>query len=161
MSADFSSGPSPDDEDMPVVSPQNRWPGIPDDEALEWCRVFNRHPPSPYRPWLMGQLQQATNRGQLPVVDEWVTTADAARSDGFTPTLYQELFDSLKSIKRWAYRSHPKNRMITAGNCNPAVPFESVLWEDWPRLVRDEGCSPHEATEIILLLAEPKFPPRR
>ncbi len=160
MSADPSPDLSPDDEGMPVEFRQHRWAGIPDDEALDWCRVFNRHPPAPYRPWLMGQLQQTASRGRPPVVDEWVATATAARSDGFTPALYQSLFDSLKTIKRWAYRSHPRNRMLTMGGCSPAVPFEPVLWEDWPRLVRRDGCSPEEATEVILLLAEPKFPPR-
>jgi hypothetical protein len=135
-----------------------QWRGFDPDNALRWSRVLLRHSPDPQRAGIKAQMSAAIARSVAVAGPGWVATADAARSDGFTPVLYQAPFESLRTIPKTAFRSHPDHRKVTFKTYLPGIPYESELWCDWPRLFLDEGFDAHAATGLSLLRAEPKFP---
>ena len=85
-------------------------------------------------------------------------TAARAREDGFTPVLYQALFESLQTIDVRAFRSHPGRRRTTFRSYVPGIPYESEIWNDWPRLFLEEEFDARTATALVLLRTEPLFP---
>lgn len=163
MTADFNehSSSDSDDESNSSREPGFRWPGFEKDEALHWSRVLLRHSPDPQRAGIKAQMSASIARGVAVAGPGWVSTADAARSDGFTPVLYQALFEALGTIPPGSFRSHPGHRKVTFKTYLPGIPYESELWSDWPRLFLDEGFDAHAATGLTLLRAEPKFPVTR
>lgn len=170
MTADFdehsSSGNGNDHSNKPGSGNESNnshrtryyWPGFEKDEALRWSRVLIHHSPDPQRAGIKAQMSAAIARGVAVAGPGWVATADAARSDGFTPVLYQALFESLRTITPSSFRSHPGHRKVTFKTYVPGIPYESELWSDWPRLFLDEGFDAYAATGLTLLRAEPKFP---
>ncbi|WP_432790653.1 hypothetical protein QYM46_02130 [Brevibacterium sp. K11IcPPYGO002] len=159
MSADFdndSADSHNDTENRRRAAEQ--WPGFDPEEALHWSKVLLHHSPDPQRAGIKAQMSSAIKRG-IPIAGPgWVSTADAARSDGFTPVLYQTLFETLRTIPKTAFRSHPWHRQNRHGTYLPGTPYESELWCDWPKLFLTEGFDAHAATSLTLLRAEPKFP---
>lgn len=166
MSADFHDNSASDDHGDPADrrAADNRrraaeqWPGFEAAEALHWSKVLLHHSPDPQRSGIKAQIHSAITSGVPVAGPDWVRTADAARSDGFNPVLYQTLFESLRTIEKAAFRSHPGHRMRTYNNYLPGTPYESELWCDWPKLFLTEGFDARTATSLTLLRAEPKFP---
>ena len=135
-----------------------QWPGFEPEEALHWSKVLLHHSPDPKRAAIKAQMSSAIARG-IPIAGpDWVPTADSARADGFNPVLYQALFESLRTISKTAFRSHPGHRQSTFKTYLPGTPYESELWSDWPKLFLTEGFDARTATALTLLRAEPKFP---
>lgn len=158
MSADFDDSADFHNDSDKSRRAAAQWPGFDPAEALHWSKVLLHHSPDPQRAAVKAQMSSAIKRG-IPIAGPgWVSTADAARSDGFTPALYQTLFDTLQSIPRTAFRSHPGHRQNRHCTYLPGTPYESELWCDWPKLFLAEGFDAHAATTLTLLRAEPKFP---
>ncbi|MGC2941744.1 MULTISPECIES: hypothetical protein [unclassified Brevibacterium] len=135
-----------------------QWPGFEPEEALRWAKVLLHHSPDPQRAGIKAQMSSAIARG-IPIAGpDWVSTADSARADGFNPVLYTALFESLRTIPKTAFRSHPGHRQATFTTYLPGTPYESELWSDWPKLFLTEGFEARTATTLALLRAEPKFP---
>ena len=80
-----------------------------------------------------------------------------ARDADFTPVLYHSLFEALHAIDADAFTRHPRHRQITHKNHPPGQPFEPELWNEWPRLVLNDGFSPGTAAELVLLVAEATY----
>ncbi|WP_152345829.1 hypothetical protein [Brevibacterium sp. CFH 10365] len=172
MSADFHDNADFHDDSAPDGSADRRdaenrrraaeqWPGFEPEEALHWSKVLLHHSPDPQRAGIKAQMSSAIARG-IPIAGpDWVPTADSARADGFNPVLYQALFESLRTIPKTAFRSHPGHRQSTFKTYLPGPPYESELWCDWPKLFLAEGFDARTATALTLLRAEPKFPRRR
>ncbi|MCF2573499.1 hypothetical protein [Brevibacterium sp. UCMA 11754] len=130
-----------------------RWPGFSETEALEWSRVILHHSPDPLPASIKAQMSAAIRRGTPVAAPGWARTADQARDCGFTPILYHSLFAVLHAIDPNSFRSHPHHRQVTHRNQFPGVPFEAELWQEWPRLVLNDGPSPGTAAELVLLFA--------
>lgn len=130
---------------------RDTWPGFSAAEASAWSRTLLRHSPDPLRALFKALIHEALESGRLPGVGDWASTADRARTDGFTPALYALLFSTLSTISPRDFRSHPTNRQITHPGYLPGTPYESELWSDWPRLVVDDGLDPRDAAELLLL----------
>lgn len=173
MSADFHNDDSHDEnpttdsrhadginsgDEHPDHKQHSSWPGFDAVESLRWARVLVRHSPDPQRPGIKAQIHVALERGVPVAGPDWVRTADLARSDGFTPVLYHALFESLRTIRPDAFRSHPGHRKTTFKTYLPGMPYETEIWNDWPRLFLTEGFDAQAATALALLRAEPKFP---
>ncbi|WP_209373426.1 hypothetical protein [Brevibacterium renqingii] len=155
MSAEFHDDHLPSDRHH---DPEDRWPGFEAEEALYWARVLLRHSPGPQRAGIKAQMHTAIERGVPVTGPEWVRTAETARGDGFTPVLYQTLFETLQTISPASFRSHPGHRKTVFKTYVPGTPYESELWSDWPRLFLTEGFDARTATSLALLRAEPRFP---
>ena len=152
MSADFY------DFDEKRRRAAEQWPGFDLAEALHWSKVLLRHSPDPQRAGIKAQMSEAINRG-IPVAGpDWVRTADSARADGFNPVLFQALHESLHTISKESFRSHPGHRQVTFKTYLPGTPYESELWSDWPKIFLTDGFDARTATALTLLRAEPKFP---
>ncbi|GAA1627584.1 hypothetical protein GCM10009700_14140 [Brevibacterium sanguinis] len=137
------------------------WTDFSPQDALHWCRVLIRHSPDPRPAGIKAVMWTTLEEGRPLGVPAWVTVATAARDDGFTPVLYESLFRTFTSIEASAFTSHPHRRQVTHPRSLPGTPYESVLWQPWPRLVLDEEFSPRDATTLCLLYGERLFPHRR
>ncbi|HJA61368.1 MAG TPA: hypothetical protein H9788_09775 [Candidatus Brevibacterium intestinavium] len=149
---------SADSHDPIPVDPRNPWEGFSADEALRWSRVLIHHSPDPQRASIKAAMSHSISNGVAVVGRDWVLTAARAREDGFTPVLYQALFESLQTIDVRAFRSHPGHRRTTFRSYVPGTPYESEIWNDWPRLFLEEEFDARTATALVLLRTEPLFP---
>src|SRR5690625_1698156 len=103
-------------------------------------------------------MSHSISNGVAVVGRDWVLTAARAREDGFTPVLYQALFESLQTIDVRACRSHPEHRRTTFRSYVPGTPYESEIRNDWPRLFLEEECDARTATALVLPRTEPPIP---
>ena len=149
---------SADSHDPIPVDPRNPWEGFSADEALRWSRVLIHHSPDPQRASIKAAMSHSISSGVAVVGRDWVLTATRAREDGFTPVLYQTLFESLTTIDVRAFRSHPGRRRATFRSYVPGTPYESEVWNDWPRLFLEEEFDARTATALVLLRTESLFP---
>ncbi|MFP3396038.1 hypothetical protein SB749_06805 [Brevibacterium sp. SIMBA_078] len=158
MSADFDDSADFHNDSARRRRAAEQWPGFDPAEALRWSKVLLHHSPDPQRAAIKAQMSSAISRG-IPIAGpDWVRTAESARLDGFNPVLYQTLFESLRTIPKTAFRSHPGHRQATFKTHLPGTPYESELWSDWPKLFLTDGFDARTATTLTLLRAEPKFP---
>ena len=149
---------SADSHDPIPVDPRNPGEGFSADEALRWSRVLIHHSPDPQPASIKAAMSHSISNGVAVVGRDWVLTAARAREDGFTPVLYQALFESLQTIDVRAFRSHPGHRRTTFRSYVPGTPYESEIWNDWPRLFLEEEFDARTATALVLLRTEPLFP---
>lgn len=142
-------------------TPPPAWEGFSQDEALRWSRVLIHHSPDAQRAGIKAAMSHSIGNGVAVAGRDWARTARLAAEDGFTPVLYQALFEALETIEVRAFRSHPAHRKVTFRTYLPGIPYESEIWHQWPRLFLDEEFDARTATTLALLRAEHQFPKGR